>query len=92
MHNIYKSVVNICVYMMYFKDLYFVYIYIYMCVYVYIPVICKQVIHNLYLYYNYFEQMGKVRRYATALLGRSMPRDYCGAIAATEIANLLYNI
>ena len=39
-----------------------------------------------------FAKIEKVRRHATALLGRSMPRYDCGAIAATKIANLLYNI
>ena len=43
-------------------------------------------------YSNFSEKIKKVRRHATALLGRSMPRYDCGAIAATKIANLLYNI
>ena len=35
------------------------------------------------------EKIEKILRHATALLGRSMPRYDCGAIAATKIANLL---
>ena len=45
-----------------------------------------------YFYITCFDQMGKVRRHATALLGRSVPRYDCGAIAVTKIANLLHNI